>query len=73
MYTLKMKECFRHIHMPHRHKMCLHLGRFVHSERFWPIVIVLGIITLLTAFSYLGFHSSGSGAEEIVEPFICYH
>lgn len=55
MYTLKMKECFRHIHMPHRHNMCLHLGRFVHSERFWPIVIVLGIITLLTAFSYLGF------------------
>lgn len=73
MYTLRMKEWFHYVHMPSTHDMSLKFGRIVHDERFWPIVVAIGLIAVFIALViWAGLYGRTGPGEIPMYPFSPY-
>ena len=73
MYTLHIKKWFDFRHLPGGHKMALWIERVVGDERFWPIVIAIAMLAVLTAITIWAGASVDSNAEKLPTRFFPYN
>jgi hypothetical protein len=58
------------MHVPDRHIMALKIEHIVHDERFWPIVIMLGVLTALVVLViWAGIYGETTAEPRPMNPF----